>query len=447
MEYVSELSESELACSREQWQHYLHSINASELIGENEMLFHFWVEIQRTEPTLMRLFDAFITSAVKEIRSLACDKSILLESRKLSKLQMKKLYDEMNTFISDERDRLGREMTSQLIRKLEEQQNQQNTEVFILSKEKEVIEQELDHLKGLTTTQKDQLEEFSETLERLTIKEEELHLRNKELELENMRLQNQLKNSQFDLQHHQLLCEKLVTEALNEEDRLKGTIDSLKNKLSHSASLSFTEVYSHPAQSIKTPDRLYKVIMLGDSNAGKTSIINRYTRDQFTMTEPTIDISYRMKAQLTARGLISLQIWDTAGQERFRSIPRCYFRKADGVLLVYDVTNTQSLLNVRRWLNDLDDITQKMIVGNKVDLAKDRLVTADHGRKMADDLDCEMIEVSARTGFNIPQAFEKLSRLMQENEDAELAMITRSNTKIALAFDPTSDEKTYSSCC
>ena len=54
--------------------------------------------------------------------------------------------------------------------------------------------------------------------------------------------------------------------------------------------------------------------MLGDSNAGKTSIINRYTRDQFTMTEPTIDISYRMKAQLTARGLISLQIWDTAGQ-------------------------------------------------------------------------------------------------------------------------------------
>ena len=67
-------------------------------------------------------------------------------------------------------------------------------------------------------------------------------------------------------------------------------------------------------QSIKTPDRLYKVIMLGDSNAGKTSIINRYTRDQFTTTEPTIDISYRMKAQLTARGLISLQIWDTAGQ-------------------------------------------------------------------------------------------------------------------------------------
>ena len=58
----------------------------------------------------MRLFDAFITSAVLEIKNLACDKSILLESRKLSKLQMKKLYDEMNTFISDERDRLGREM-------------------------------------------------------------------------------------------------------------------------------------------------------------------------------------------------------------------------------------------------------------------------------------------------------------------------------------------------
>jgi len=224
----------------------------------------------------MRLFDAFITSAVLEIKNLACDKSILLESRKLSKLQMKKLYDEMNTFISDERDRLGREMTSQLIRKLEgfnsqiilirskntlDQQCRQNTEVFILSKEKEVIEQELTQLKGLTTTQKHQLDEFSDSLEKLTLKEKELHIKNKELELENLKLQNQLQNSQFDLQHHQLLCEKLVTEALNEEDRLKGsenitiflfknlgTIDSLKNKLSHSASLSFTEVYSHPGQ-------------------------------------------------------------------------------------------------------------------------------------------------------------------------------------------------------
>ena len=90
------------------------------------------------------------------------------------------------------------------------------------------------------------------------------------------------------------------------------------------------------------------------------------------------------------------------------------------------------MLNVRRWLNDLDDITQKMIVGNKVDLTKDRLVTADHGRKMADDLDCEMIEVSARTGFNIPQAFEKLSRLMQENEDAEVSEWINHNLRIII---------------
>lgn len=81
------------------------------------------------------------------------------------------------------------------------------------------------------------------------------------------------------------------------------------------------------------------------------------------------------------------------------------------------------MLNVRRWLNDLDDITQKMIVGNKVNLVKDRLVTADHGRKMADDLDCEMIEVSARISFNIPQAFEKLSRLMQENEPSDKSVL------------------------
>lgn len=110
--------------------------------------------------------------------------------------------------------------------------------------------------------------------------------------------------------------------------------------------------------------------MLGDSSTGKTSIVHRYTRDEFVSHEPTIDISYKMKAQLTARGLISIQIWDTAGQERFRSIPKCYFRKADGVLMTYDVTNQQSLLNIRSWLSDLDDMTQVVVVGNKSDLVK-----------------------------------------------------------------------------
>jgi hypothetical protein len=81
--------------------------------------------------------------------------------------------------------------------------------------------------------------------------------KNRELATENRRLFHQLNNSKFDLEQHQLLCEKLVTEALRAEDRLQGTIDSLKNKLSHTTSLTFSEVCS-PIPAIQTPDRCYK---------------------------------------------------------------------------------------------------------------------------------------------------------------------------------------------
>lgn len=94
--------------------------------------------------------------------------------------------------------------------------------------------------------------------------------------------------------------------------------------------------------------------------------------------------------------------------------------QADGVLMTYDVTKQASLLNIRNWLSDLDEMTQVVVVGNKCDLVKgfvikwlqkltldsERRVTKEHGQKMARELNAHHIEVSARTGHNIPQAFE-----------------------------------------
>lgn len=350
----------------------------------------------------------------------------------------------MNAFICDERERLNREMTSQLLTKLQREQSEKEIEIKILQREKKVIEEEFSYLQEVNSNQTEKLSELTESLAELSQREDKLLENNIKLSEENRKLYERLSSSRIDLEQHQLLCEKLVTEAINSEDRLQGTIESLRNKLSLSTSLSFSEVAA-PLPAIQTPDRCYKVIMLGDSSTGKTSIVHRYTRDEFVSHEPTIDISYKMKAQLTARGLISIQIWDTAGQERFRSIPKCYFRKADGVLMTYDVTNQQSLLNIRSWLSDLDDMTQVVVVGNKSDLVKERRVTKENGQLMARELCAHHIEVSARTGFNIPQAFELLSRIMQENEDAQLASLTRSNTKIALSFDPAYEPK--SRCC
>ena len=298
------------------------------------------------------------------------------------------------------------------------------------------------------------------------------------------------KSSRIDLEQHQLLCEKLVTEAMNSEDRLHGIYhlttqyftstwfrhhwkfaeqafffdQSLLHRggganAGHSDARPLLQRSFCSIHQISTSLKI--VIMLGDSNTGKTSIVHRYTRDEFLNHEPTIDISYKMKAQLTARGLISIQIWDTAGQERFRSMPKCYFRKgmwrrrvwifkcgwlADGVLMTYDVTRQASLLNIRNWLSDLDEMTQVVVVGNKCDLIKgksrlatgswttidgsERRVTKEHGQKMARELNAHHIEVSARTGHNIPQAFEvSLRRAVGLTQPLNLATVANNAGK------------------
>ena len=127
-------SESELASSEEQWMHYLKSIDAYDLLGGNENLFMFWLEIQRKEPSLIRLFDLFLVNAIAEIHKLAADKELLIESRRLNKLQASKLYDEMNAFISDERERLNKEMTTQLLAKLQKEQREKEIDIQILQR-------------------------------------------------------------------------------------------------------------------------------------------------------------------------------------------------------------------------------------------------------------------------------------------------------------------------
>ena len=134
IEKMNIFSESELASSEEQWMHYLKSIDAYDLLGGNENLFMFWLEIQRKEPSLIRLFDLFLVNAIAEIHKLAADKELLIESRRLNKLQASKLYDEMNAFISDERERLNKEMTTQLLAKLQKEQREKEIDIQILQR-------------------------------------------------------------------------------------------------------------------------------------------------------------------------------------------------------------------------------------------------------------------------------------------------------------------------
>ena len=193
--YMNTFSESELASSEEQWMHYLKSIDAYDLLGGNENLFMFWLELQRKEPSLIRLFDLFLVNAITEIHKLAADKELLIESRRLNKLQASKLYDEMNAFISDERERLNKEMTTQLLAKLQKEQREKEIDIQILQREKKVINEEFAYLEQINTDQSEKLQELTESLSDLTRRETELLQNNMRLAEENRSLYERLSRS------------------------------------------------------------------------------------------------------------------------------------------------------------------------------------------------------------------------------------------------------------
>ena len=119
-----------------------------------------------------------------------------------------------------------------------------------------------------------------------------------------------------------------------------------------------------------------KILILGDSSVGKTSILLKYVDGYFpTIYVATIGVEYKIK-QLNIKGLnINLQIWDTAGQERFRGITQNFMKGADGIMYVYDITQKPTFDNLRTWIRQSEESTEgfkKIIIGNKSDLEADR---------------------------------------------------------------------------
>ena len=119
--------------------------------------------------------------------------------------------------------------------------------------------------------------------------------------------------------------------------------------------------------------KAFKIVLAGDAAVGKSSFLMRLCKNEFRgNTSATLGVDFQMKTLIVDGEQTVLQLWDTAGQERFRSIAKSYFRRADGVLLLYDVTCEKSFLNVREWVDMIEDAAHEsipiMLVGNKADL-------------------------------------------------------------------------------
>merc|ERR1740123_2168275 len=104
-----------------------------------------------------------------------------------------------------------------------------------------------------------------------------------------------------------------------------------------------------------------------------------------------------------------IQTWDTSGQERFRCLTYGYYRGAMGIMVVYDVTNEQSFLNVRNWFRLIQqhasDIVLTMLIGNKCDQTDNRVITRERGQLLADEYNVKFYETSAKTDHNVEEAF------------------------------------------
>ena len=171
-------------------------------------------------------------------------------------------------------------------------------------------------------------------------------------------------------------------------------------------------------------DELFlKILVLGDSAVGKTSLLLKYTDDYFpTVYVSTIGIDYKTKIININDMNISLQIWDTAGQERFRSLAKSFMKDADGILFVYDITNKKSFDNIKNWIKrteDVNDSFQKIIVGNKSDLENKREVKKETLEKFCNTGNLKGIEMSAKLGINVNEAFNILTQLLVGNMTKE----------------------------
>ena len=173
-------------------------------------------------------------------------------------------------------------------------------------------------------------------------------------------------------------------------------------------------------------DYLFKLIIVGDTNVGKTNIMSKYIRDQFNFnSKSTIGVEFGTKIITIENKKIKAQIWDTAGQERYKSITSAYYKGAKGALVVYDITNKFTFDSVDKWVQDLNSYGDKnltlLLVGNKSDLEEKRQVNKDEGEEKARSFGLGFIETSACSGDNIDQAFdimlkEVLKKYMVEND-------------------------------
>ena len=171
-------------------------------------------------------------------------------------------------------------------------------------------------------------------------------------------------------------------------------------------------------------DKTCKILLIGDSKVGKTCLISRYAIGVFNEDYiSTIGFDNRQKEEIINNEKVLVKIFDTAGQERFKSITANYLRNAEGVILVYDLTSTESFESLKFWIESIknnlgnDEPIPIIIIGNKIDLEGAREINKSVAEKFAKDNNYKYFETSAKTGEGVDDAFREIVKQILGRND------------------------------
>ena len=178
-------------------------------------------------------------------------------------------------------------------------------------------------------------------------------------------------------------------------------------------------------------DLRFKIMVIGESKVGKTSVIKKYTQNKFGgVYLTTVGVDFQDKIINIDDKKIRLQIWDTAGQERFRNITKNYFNSSNGFLLIYDITDKDSLEHLNFWSAQIQlnapEKSKCVLVGNKCDLEGSRAVSKEEGKIYAEKNKIKFFETSAKDGTNINEVFEYIANEIYKEQKMEMRSVTSS---------------------
>ena len=203
-------------------------------------------------------------------------------------------------------------------------------------------------------------------------------------------------------------------------------------------------------------DFLFKILLVGNSSVGKSSLFLRFVDDVWNdVFVPTIGVDFKIKTLKINEKNVKLQIWDTAGQERFRTIISSYYKGAQGILLVFDLTEKESFESLNNWLIEIEKNANKnvikILIGNKNDLEDKRVVSYNEAKDFADSNGLKYVETSAKLNNNVTEAFSEIGKELMDASSKDKEFFANENKKTISISDKTMDlnskNKNENGCC